>query len=295
MKKLILTLIALVVVIAGLSAQIKNSEEEESDMSVNCGGVERWDEKVLTDSKVNLIDFNPISTTVLDLVSIVTPKPSTTMLRYDGVEDKTYKLTCKITIKKNEADDDYHLVLSDGINTFIGEIPNPVCAMAATSSYVDKYIAVRNFIDSHIRYANTSNVNLPDVEVTGVAFIDIAHGQTGKAPNNIEFHPILDIHFASLTAVDDLTNAIFLSVNLAPNPAHSKVTVNITSKDALLDNCSLKLFDIHANCLKVFQLPATGNKNISESLDLQNIVPGVYIYKIQNNGKTIYDGKLVVK
>jgi len=294
MKKLSLTLIALLVVIVSLSAQIKNSAEEESDQSVNCGGVERWAEKVLADSKVNFIDFSPISTTVLGMVTIVTPKPSTTMPRYDGVEDKTYRLTCKITIKKNEADDDYHLVFSDGTNTFIGEIPNPVCATASTSAYVDKYIAARNFIDSYIPYANTSNVNLPDVEVTGVAFIDIAHGQTGKAPNNIEFHPILDIHFASLTAVDDLSDAKVLSVNLAPNPAHNKVTVNITSKDALIDNCSMKLFDIHANCLKIFQLPATGNKNISESLDLQNIVPGVYIYKIQNNGKTIYDGKLVV-
>ena len=294
MKKLFLTLIALFVVISSLSAQIKNSEEEESDNSVNCGGVERWNEKVLTDAKVNLIDFNPISTTVLGLVSIVTPKPSTTMLRYDGIEDKTYKLTCKITIKKSEADDDYHLVLSDGTNTFIGEIPNPVCATASASAYTDKYIAARNFIDSFIPYANSSNVNLPEVEVTGVAFIDIAHGQTGRAPNNIEFHPILDIHFATLTAMEDLSTAKVLSVNLAPNPAHNKVTVNITSRDALLEDCSLKLFDIQANSVGAFQLMATGNKNISETINLHNLAAGIYIYKIQNKGKTIYDGKLVV-
>ena len=33
--------------------------------------------------------------------------------------------------------------------------------------------------------------------VTGVAFFDFDHGQTGVAPNAIELHPIL--HFACLT------------------------------------------------------------------------------------------------
>jgi hypothetical protein len=30
--------------------------------------------------------------------------------------------------------------------------------------------------------------------VTGVAFFDFPHGQTGVAPNAIELHPILDFH-----------------------------------------------------------------------------------------------------
>jgi hypothetical protein len=32
---------------------------------------------------------------------------------------------------------------------------------------------------------------LPQCEVTGVAFFDFNHGQTGVAPNAIELHPIL--------------------------------------------------------------------------------------------------------
>lgn len=295
MKKLLLTTLTITVLISNLHAQNKYTEEEESDKSVNCGGVERWDVKVLTDSKAKTIDFNPVNTTVREMVNIVTPKPSTTMLRYVGIEDKTYKLTCKITIKKSEADEDYHLVLSDGTDTFIGEIPNPVCAAAATSAYVDYYIAARNFIDSHIIYANTSNVNLPDVEVTGVGFIDFAHGQTGKAPNNIEFHPILDIHFATITSTDDLAKEKVLTILLAPNPAHSKVKVNVSSKDRILENCSLQLFDIHSNSVKAFPLPVTGKTIITETLDLQNLAAGVYIYKLLNKGKTIYDGKLVIK
>jgi hypothetical protein len=294
MKKLLLTTLTITVLLSNLYAQNKYAEEEESDKSVSCGGVERWDVKVLTDSKANTIDFNPIYTTVSEMVNIATPKPSTSMLRYDGIEDKTYKLTCKITIKKSEADGDYHLVFSDGINTLIGEIPNPVCATASTSAYVDKYIAARNFIDSHIIYANTSNVNLPDVEVTGVGFIDFAHGQTGKAANNIELHPILDIHFATIMSANDLSKEKVLNVLLSPNPAHNTVTVNVVSITKILENCSLQLFDVHSNCVNTFPLPVSGKSSITETLNVQHLAAGVYIYKLLNNGKPIYDGKLVI-
>jgi hypothetical protein len=295
MKELLLTLVAAVVLIANSYAQVQNKNTEE-DKSANCGGVERWDVKVLTDLKAGLVDFNPNSITVGELVTLVTPKPSSKMERYAGIEDKTYKVVCKITVKKNEADADYHLVLSDGTHTFIGEVPNPVCATAATSLQVDNYIAVRNFIDNYIPQSNNNNVNIPEVEVTGVAFIDPPHGQIGKAPNNIEFHPILDIHFTSLTAVADLEKNKVLKVSLSPNPAHGKVTVNVTSKIELLKNCSLKLFDLNANLIREYQLTVVGNNNnISESLDLQNIAKGIYIYRILNNGKGIYDGKVVVE
>ncbi|HET9096986.1 MAG TPA: hypothetical protein VFN37_10015, partial [Candidatus Baltobacteraceae bacterium] len=35
------------------------------------------------------------------------------------------------------------------------------------------------------------------VDVTGVAFFDALHGQTGVAPNGIEIHPVLSIDFVS--------------------------------------------------------------------------------------------------
>ena len=33
------------------------------------------------------------------------------------------------------------------------------------------------------------------VEIVGVGFFDRAHGQTGRAPNNLEIHPILSVSF----------------------------------------------------------------------------------------------------
>jgi hypothetical protein len=118
----------------------------------------------------------------------------------------------------------------------------------------------------------------------------------GKAPNNIEFHPILDIHFATITGIEDLSNEKVLTVSLSPNSAHGKVTANVASSVESLKNCSLKLFDIHTNLIKEFQLPAAGNnKNISATVDLQNIAKGIYIYRVLNNGMGIYDAELVVE
>ena len=295
MKRLIFSFIACILLVSNTWAQSEQWDEEQGLKSTECGGVERWAVKVLTDPDVGTINFNPITTTVNNMVNIVTPPPSTSMPRYAGIEDKTYKLVCKITIKKDEDDDDYHLVLSDGTHTFIGEIPNAVCATAASSAYVNQYISCRNFIDSHIPHGNVNNVNIPDVEVTGVAFVDPAHGQTGKAPNNIEFHPILDIHFYSATGVADESTDKLFKVSTYPNPAHNAVTVSIQSGNESLRNCSLQLFNCQAQLIKVFDLPFSDSKTISKTLDLRGIVPGTYIYTISNNDQHMYDGKLVIE
>ena len=294
MKTLIFSLIACIFFLTTAWSQSKNRDEESKLKSTECGGVERWTVKVLTDPDVGSINFNPVITTVNGMVSIVTPSPSTTMPRYAGIEDKTYKLVCKITIKKDEEDDDYHLVLSDGIHTFIGEIPNAVCATAATSSYVNQYISCRNFIDSHIPQGNVNNVNIPDVEVTGVAFIDPPHGQTGKAPNNIEFHPVLDIHFYSATGISDESVEKLLAVSTFPNPAHNTVNFSMHSSYESLQNCSLQLFDSQAQCIKVFELPVSGHQSILKTLDVSGISAGIYIYTVSSKGKHIYDGKLII-
>jgi hypothetical protein len=188
MKPLILVLVIFCSTVYNLCAQS------------NCGGVERWSVKVLTDSLAGTVNFTPKSTSIAHLVSIATPTPNSTMPRYQPVEDSTYIVTCSITIKKAESDSDFHLVLSNGTQTLIGEIPDPACSTVAASPYASQFQACRNFINANIAAGNVNNVNLPPVTVTGVAFIDPPHGQTGAAPNNLELHPILNIYFASTTA-----------------------------------------------------------------------------------------------
>ena len=207
------------------------TEEEDGDgetrgMQTACGGTELWSLKVLTDPAATTVNYTPVASTVAALVALTTPTPSTTMPRTAPVETTTYIITCNITIKKTESDNDYHLVLSDGTHTLIGEIPDPNCTAALTSAHKSQFAAAKAFIDANIASGNVMSVNIGQVTVTGVGFIDPPHGQTGAAPNNLELHPILDIHFAS--------------ANVPPTAAFtaSATTVCVGQAVALSDNSS---------------------------------------------------------
>ncbi len=197
----------------GQESSNQTTEYEEDNQDVLCGGVERWSVKVFTDPLANTIDWTPKRTSIAHLVAISTPSPSATMPRYQPVEDSTYIVSCTITIKKDEDDDDFHLVLSDGINTLVGEVPDPTCSSVASSPMVTQFISARNWVVQNIGYGNVNNVNLPPVTVTGVAFVDPPHGQTGAAPNHLELHSIIDIHFTPAGSVPGVTTQAASSVN----------------------------------------------------------------------------------
>jgi hypothetical protein len=295
-----LKLVSLFVLLSMLSVNLANAqnnareteeEEEEGETErVMCGGTERWSQKVLVDAAVSTINFTPISANVAYMVGISTPAPSTTAPRIAGVEDKTYNVTCKITIKKVESDNDYHLVMSDGTHTMIGEIPDPNCSAASSSAYVNDYIAARNFIDAHIASGNVSNVNLPNVVIYGVAFVDPPHGQTGAAPNNLEIHPILNIQFASTTGIST-TNEI-LKVGVFPNPANDKLTIQIDSKVDKLNDCDFRIFNAIGSLVKTVELPKASS-NLEHTMDVNDLSTGLYYYRVTKAGKPLYEGKFI--
>ncbi|HXD91581.1 MAG TPA: T9SS type A sorting domain-containing protein [Bacteroidia bacterium] len=283
------------------NAQTKHTEEEEEEekegqlingQQVMCGGTERWSQKVLVDNLVSTINFTGIPTTVNSLVNIVTPTPSTTMPRQPGIEDKTYTFTCNVTVKKAETDNDYHLVLSDGTHTLIGEIPDPVCSAAASSNYVPQYTAARNFVDTYIGSGTYSSVNIAAVQVYGVAFVDPPHGQTGAAPNNLEIHPILRINFIGTTDIEAEPQKQ-MDVSIFPNPFKDNITVNLTTKAANLKNCSIQFFDVMANKVAEFDLKTKSKSQIAETINTSQIAAGSYIYRIISDGKPIYDGRII--
>ena len=80
---------------------------------------------------------------------------------------------------RHEADDDFHLVISDGKHTMITESPAPICDSRAFPARQAQIAAARRAL--RLR---------PRARVS-VAFFDFDHGQTGVAPNAIELHPIL--------------------------------------------------------------------------------------------------------
>jgi hypothetical protein len=191
-----------------------------------CGGQERWAVKDGTDPAASQVDFSNIqATTIPDLAAI--PKPQ---IVHDDVTRAIPEETVVVRVKahlikwKMESDNDYHLVLTDDTLEFtsgrknanghslIGEIPDTDCLSGSNGDFGtdspfldvgpgrglgmgaarDQMKAAFSNPDLSGGWNDAGGVN---VEVVGVQFFDRAHGQTGRAPNGLEIHPILSIKF----------------------------------------------------------------------------------------------------
>ncbi len=265
--------------------------EYENAEKTTCGGTERWAVKVLTDSNAAAIHYTPITTTISALCALTTPSAGTSTPRFIGLEYTTYRVVCNVIAKRNETDNDYHLELSNGTDTMVGEIPDPVCSQAALSAHVSEYIACRNFVNTNIGTGTVLSVSIPPVVVTGVAFVDIPHGVSGAAPNNLELHPILDIHFAGGTGIQNFPEPL-LSVTVTPNPFTNKIAIKALLKKEIFSNCYFQLYDSYANKVVETPINVIDKKEINTQIDISELNKGVYIYRIMNNGDLIYDGKL---
>ena len=136
-------------------------------------------------------------------------------------ETHVYRVQARLVKWGHESDDDYHLVLTDDTlkytdetahppipptgHSFIGEVPDPSCFSGSDGSFgsqtpfADGIISARQTMDHRFPNADQSGkwndgAGAP-VEITGIGFFDRPHGQLGRAPNNIEIHPILSIRF----------------------------------------------------------------------------------------------------
>ena len=151
------------------------SHELAQARALGCGA-ERWTVKTLQD-RPRLLRVR--RTTVAHLVSL--PRPASvpqTRLRF---ERHVYSVIAAVTLVREEADQDLHLVLQRGTRHMIAEAPNaPICTPRAT--------ALRK---RQMRLARGNVRICSRARVVGVPFWDYFHHQTGVAPNAIELHPIL--------------------------------------------------------------------------------------------------------
>ena len=95
-----------------------------------------------------------------------------------------------------ESDEDYHLVLQDPTtttSTMIGEIPCPSCAPRGAASSATSRTPRRAGGQSSATPPTLSGTSV--VSVIGIGMYDPPHGQTGRAPNNLELHPVIAICF----------------------------------------------------------------------------------------------------
>lgn len=144
-------------------------------------GVERWAVKTLQDRPRLLANR---LTTIKYLVRRPAPLhlPSTRL----PFEHHIFTVIVRVTFLREEADSDYHLILQQGRDHLIAEAPAPYCDRGAKLLYRHEMATARRRARSCAR-----------ARVTGVAFFDFDHCQTGVAPNAIELHPILQFRCLS--------------------------------------------------------------------------------------------------
>jgi hypothetical protein len=166
-------LLALTLLAATSTAQTGSSS---SDFAA-CG-VERWAVKTLQD-RPRLLPVRRVT------IRYLVARPAPAALPYSRLpfERHVFTVTAAVSLVRNEDDGDLHLVLRSGSAHMIAESPSRSCTTQATPLRRRQMARARRLIRLCRR-----------ATITGVAFFDFNHGQTGVAPNAIELHPVLGFH-----------------------------------------------------------------------------------------------------
>ena len=196
-----------IVIVAALAAAAFPATAGAQSCGTRCG-VERWAVKTFTDADTGRVDLTPRDASVLELRELPRP-PRIVAGRRSEVERRTYRVRALLIGWKHErGDDDLHLVIADSSDpgsTMIVEIPSARCARVCSSRLVGMMTDARNTTIAELGPPSSSfHLVHPArmVTITGIGFFDFLHGQTGVAPNGIELHPVLGIHFRARDVPD---------------------------------------------------------------------------------------------
>ncbi len=163
-------------------------------------GDERWQIKTLSDRDAVRVRTTPVRATISELGALPRPRVRASFPRFGPAEFTTYVIAGCLRGWKIEDDNDLHLVIVDGVQpgaaTIIAEVPDPACEGVCRTRYGGAYADIRRrmtdaFGEPAVRLRRLRR--MPRVEITGVGFFDVVHGQTGRAPNAIELHPVLSM------------------------------------------------------------------------------------------------------
>ena len=172
---LVVLLAASAAVAARIAAPL-DARPVDVNRALMCGS-ERWTVKTLQD-RPHLLSAKFKS--VAQLAALTRPKPAP--VERSNFERHIYSVDAAVTHILMEADQDLHVVLEDGPAHMVAESPNaPTCTVGATSYRRKQMLAARD----KVRICSQARI-------VGVVFWDRPHNVTGRAPNAIELHPILD-------------------------------------------------------------------------------------------------------
>lgn len=183
-------------VLAGLA---ETPQSGRTPTSHGCGGHERWSVKVLIDPDAEKVNFKPRWRSIDTLRGFVRPPGSLKGApRTSSVEFATYQVRRVFLVEaKREKDKDIHLVIRDRheSHTMIVEFPDVSCPDAASSFKAPEMGDARAaFIAACGNPSSSKFTQLTGrATIEGVGFFDVVHStpQRGRAPNNIELHPVL--------------------------------------------------------------------------------------------------------
>ncbi len=155
------------------------------------GSSTRREVKLAIDDLASDIDTIPIITSVDSIGSISVPEADSDTERQD-IEKRVFTITATVHKVSKHRDGDWKVKLTDGNDKYINcESPNMGCEYISSSIFLDQMQSVRDWIEN-----NQDNLEGKTVTITGVAFIDIDHKYPrNAAENELELHPILDIHY----------------------------------------------------------------------------------------------------
>jgi len=171
------TALGVAVAAVAVAAALASSGTKATSLARSSGacGVERWTVKTLQD-RPHLLPAR--KTTIHHLVT--RPAPGSLPDSRLPFERHVFTVAAAVVLVRPEEDSDLHLVLQQGGNHMIAEAPAPFCDPRATPLRRRQMRVARGRVRLCAR-----------ARVTGVAFFDTDHGQTGVASNAIELHPIL--------------------------------------------------------------------------------------------------------
>lgn len=183
--------------------------------SVLACGKERWPVKTITDNHAKYFfkdrDISggelvaAMNTTVSKLAGQpwpfdwspgAAPQQWSYTYRAGQAEFTLWKLNARIMEKKNEDDEDYHLVLQSGSKQMIGEIPSPNCVEGTPEPIKGMILQARQDFDAWYSQQPSPKKEMnKKITLIGIGFFDRVHGGTGQQANGIELHPVISVSF----------------------------------------------------------------------------------------------------
>jgi len=160
-------------------------------------GVERWNVKTFSDADAGSVDLRRVAvTTIKALNERASHCDGGPDRRSYPEEFEVYEVTGRVTFVRLEDDRDYHIAianLQDSSFTIVTEVADIACQGAISSAHRTTLETARNAFVTILGGQSPSSLVRAPVRLKGVGFFDFNHGQTGRARNCMELHPVVGI------------------------------------------------------------------------------------------------------